>query len=90
VDGQNFVHNIIGSLAHQVNIEGTEQVFRGVQHGRRIVIATRDDDVFAVGGFHVVQKPIVHRSGIIGRSGDIEDITGNEQDVSLLLLDGMY
>jgi len=72
-----------------VDVEVTQQSSRRIEHGRRIVVATGNDNVPAPRSAQADQKIEIQLASVVRWVSRVEKITGDEQYVHRLLPDGI-
>ena len=77
----------VGGPADHVNIEGAQQLARGVEGGDGVVVAAGDERHAAGAVGQLQQKAVVLAQGAVGRVGGVEDIPGVDEEIDLFVAD---
>ena len=89
VQSQHFIGRVIGFGADNMHIQGFQNFTGSVEKGWRIVISANDNDMPAAAVRRITQKVVILLHCTVAGRGGVEYVAGNQQNICLLLTQGI-
>ncbi len=83
----NFVFRVICYGTHNVDVQGLENLFGGIQKGGGIVVSRNDDNVPAAGTGDCAEKVVVKLLSAVAGGARVKNISGDKQCIDIFGFD---